>query len=69
MSNKNTKDKETGSTDVISNISESYNVAKWKRLGKNEGGGSRCCGKNMIMAESGIVYYCVKCDNWEYSDS
>lgn len=39
------------------------------KLTKDEGEGSECCGENMILSESGIVYYCLKCDNWEYSSS
>ena len=41
----------------------------WNALGKDEGGGSYCCGKRMVLAPSEIVYECLKCGGWEYSSS
>ena len=41
----------------------------WNALGEDEGGGSYCCGKRMVLAPSEIVYQCLKCGVWEYSSS
>lgn len=38
-------------------------------LGDEDGSGSYCCGKRMVLAPSGIVYECLNCGAWEYSDS
>lgn len=41
----------------------------WDALREDEGGGSYCCGKRMVLAPSEIVYECLKCGAWEYSSS
>lgn len=41
----------------------------WNALGEDEGGGSYCCGKRMVLSPSEIVYVCLKCGGWEYSSS
>jgi len=38
-------------------------------LDEEDGDGSYCCGKRMVLAPSGIVYECLKCGSWEYSSS
>jgi hypothetical protein len=42
---------------------------EWNKLEADEGEGSYCCGKRMILAPSEIVYECLKCGGWEYSSS
>ena len=44
-----------------------YDLIVFDGLDELTGEGSECCGKNMI--ESGTVYICKRCDNWEYSSS
>jgi hypothetical protein len=39
----------------------------WSALGEDDGDGSYCCGKRMVLASSGIVYQCLKCGGWEHS--
>ena len=39
----------------------------WNELKEDEGEGSYCCGKRMVL--KGNVYLCLKCDGWEYSSS
>jgi hypothetical protein len=48
---------------------ESTNNNAWESLGEDEGNGSYCCGKRMVLAPSEIVYECLKCGGWEYSSS
>lgn len=42
---------------------------RFKLLEEDEGDGSYCCGKRMVLAKSGIAYECLNCGSWEYSDS
>ena len=42
---------------------------RFKLLEEDEGDGSYCCGKSMVLAKSGIAYECLNCGSWEYSDS
>lgn len=44
-------------------------LSEFAKLGEEEGGGSYCCGKRMVLAPSEIVYHCLKCGGWEYSSS
>ncbi len=44
-------------------------LSDFNKLGKDEGEGSYCCGKRMILAQSGICYECLSCGGWEYSSS
>jgi len=36
---------------------------------EDEGGGSFCCGKRMVLSPSEITYECLECGGWEYSSS
>lgn len=47
----------------------SESLSEWDLLDEQEGEGSYCCGKRMVLAPSGIVYECLKCGGWEYSSS
>ena len=47
----------------------SGSLSDFDMLDEEEGDGSYCCGKRMILASSGIVYECLKCGGWEYSSS
>lgn len=52
---------------LLSDVSDSLDRRKiWKN---NDGNGSICCGKHMIISENGLVYECLKCGAWEYSSS
>ena len=53
-------------TDVSSSF---VDKEAWDALDEDEGGGSYCCGKRMVLAPSEIVYECLKCGAWEYSSS
>ena len=48
---------------------EKEEVRDFDLLGDEEGSGSYCCGKRMVLAPSGIVYEYLNCGDWEYSDS
>ena len=41
----------------------------WELLKEDDGEGSYCCGKRMVLAPSEIVFECLKCGAWEYSSS
>lgn len=47
----------------------SSSLSDFDMLDEEEGDGSYCCGKRMVLASSGIVYECLKCGGWEYSSS
>jgi hypothetical protein len=44
-------------------------ASDFDKLGTEEGSGSYCCGKRMVLAPSEIVYHCLNCGHWEYSSS
>jgi len=48
---------------------DSESLSNFDLLDENEGGGSYCCGKRMVLSPSEIVYECLKCGSWEYSSS
>lgn len=58
---------ETDNSDLGTVSSSFVDEEGWKALGEDEGEGSYCCGKRMVLAPSGIVYECLKCGGWEYS--
>lgn len=45
------------------------NKKRFEALSDDEGGGSMCCGKRMVLAPSETVYECLNCGAWEYSSS
>lgn len=57
---------ETANTDITKN---SDSQSEFNKLGVDEGEGSYCCGKRMVLAPSGICYQCLNCGNWEHSSS
>lgn len=63
--NLNTEENENSDLDAVNG--SFLDKEAWNALGEDEGDGSYCCGKRMVLAPSGIVYECLKCGNWEYS--
>ena len=61
MSNTNEKSK-----DNENNI-DFFDKEEWDKLKEDDGDGSYCCGKRMVLAPSEICYECLNCGAWEYS--
>lgn len=60
---------DSGNEDLADVSGIFYDEEGWNALDEDEGGGTECCGKNMVLAPSGTVYECLKCGGWEYSSS
>ena len=69
MENENLNTEETANSDLGAVSGSFFDEDTWNALGEDEGGGSYCCGKRMVLAPSEIVYECLKCGGWEYSSS
>lgn len=60
---------EATSSDLDNEIDFLFGKDAWNKLGEDEGDGRYCCGKRMVLAPSGTVFVCLKCEAWEYSSS
>lgn len=46
---------------------DDFEIDEFALLGEEEGNGSYCCGKRMVLAPSEIVYECLNCGAWEWT--
>jgi len=69
MENEKLNTEEADNSDLGAVSGSFVDKEAWDALREDEGDGSYCCGKRMVLAPSGIVYECLKCGGWEYSSS